>query len=1663
MTKDVFKFSVDLTVKRSVLVRIFFLLILSELLINFPVFAQMSPCSIRLTVSVTPARCQADGGIRCVLSDTAGSRLEQIRYYYIPNNGIDSITETSLSEIHQLRSGTYEVKVTALCHTNLGGSNTYIIVKDSVTNVVVESTYEIPSNGIPLNIFSHENRYGIVPSMACTPTGRLQICIEKGTFPYYVDVLKVNGTDTVFWKTQMFDTNMYAQNNPMLYDYKCYYTIDSLEVGQYVFRCHDGCGYYMPALAAEIPRILYHWDQEYHVMFHSTEVTDSYNVLRFAEISKPLPYFGSVGVNDDYYHSMGIIPNYLEYRFINPTLCQDKDTSEWRIMPVRTDPNLISVYNDTLSALSDYSEIWNKTVILQLRSYPCHDTVMSFPFVVFPQGNQEDEFLQSLDSSFSQASYYDRCGYHTEYIYSRSKRNGIRIYHAVRSEWYNYDHYSFLYPGLPNSIGKLYHNYITLPIHYKLTDLTENVLAKFDTLKQNSYNWDLSVTFEDELIGDSLLIEVMDAHNSPLYSQSFRYDTVVQIQDVPSILKKYEWKTYAMQTNQYCPEDMKHVVLYQRNGTYKGVTINGHVEYTSEGDTIRLIVSPDDNKYCYMAIGLAKGWKVSRMRPDNLAIIEYTTFRDVNSQDCPCIWMRDVNLPAGRYVWEISPRCGNGKDTVVYDLKLKTIPRIAENPKYQFFTKCTELDVVPLSGSFAIGDSLVSTQFQMTLNNQLCYQNNFVGSTLTAGVPGTYTLSMIYKDNLQLWEVNSNPCFRKDTVIVWGGGNIVFDYLYSYVCGVDDSVGFVRAHGKNGPLPYTYTLFDAPGGKGNVIAHNQTGEFYNVPLHFAQSMSVDMVDSCGAHFLTDFKVSDMEHIRKCWAENNVNSVSVCEGAECHLYGLSLGNVTYHWTGPNGFYRDTQNPVLPIERNSNAAGTYYVAVEGSGCLSMWDSVAIKVLAAPSVTIERDTSLCPGQVMQVVTTAHGYGNISYTLRQRDFADTASFSFINRVDNQIDTTNKAIFRNNTRFFVDYIKDERCAFHLPEDTVRVTLKEHNTATGICARKDTVCAGRTAVLTANANTSVPYEVRWYRDFAQTYRLKSDTVRQVGDVSSFQIPELYRDTDLYVQAVTVEGCPYVFGANYSQIRMFQGSLTIRFGEDAAFYDSGGQWDKYSNWENMKMTVYSQDSISPVTLHVQDFMCQCALYQERWDALYVFDGPTAEGSPSLTLKGAYHNGEIPDFTSTHGSMTFWFVSNHNQEYEKFANSYKGWKCTLSTHALPKVATAVVKPSLSVTVMVDSVSNSDTVRAFAFGGSQHYRYQWEQSSDSLNWRALRAVDTLLAVDSLEITTYFKVTVADDSVELCDAVAIVKIPVVIKIDTVYAFADSSICETDLPIVWNGLHFDKADTLDVVLPTVNGGDSILTMRLHLLLTSDTTLTQTINESDLPIVWNGLWFEVADTLTTSFFNQAGCDSLITMILNVKPLPPCPAAVDYDGNVYPSVRIDRYCWTRENLRSFHYSDGRSISDVMEYVSVLYPNVTENVSVFGRLYSWIAAVDSAQGLLVNAQGHIQGICPHGWYLPQSVQYLELSTHGTLALRVPDYWINGTGGNNSTDFSALPAGFYNGNTNRYENLMGETRFWSTNNAANTIISSCINFHFPCSEIKITTTQGVYGYSIRCILEE
>jgi gliding motility-associated-like protein len=103
--------------------------------------------------------------------------------------------------------------------------------------------------------------------------------------------------------------------------------------------------------------------------------------------------------------------------------------------------------------------------------------------------------------------------------------------------------------------------------------------------------------------------------------------------------------------------------------------------------------------------------------------------------------------------------------------------------------------------------------------------------------------------------------------------------------------------------------------------------------------------------------------------------------------------------------------------------------------------------------------------------------------------------------------------------------------------------------------------------------------------------------------------------------------------------------------------------------------------------------------------------------------------------------------------------------------------------------------------------------------------------------------------------------------SITDIAICDKQLPYLWNGQSFNASGTYSVNLTSASGCDSIATLVLTAsqVLTSSTQLT--ICNNELPYQWNNQSFNSAGTYSVNLVSAAGCDSIATVVLAVRPTP----------------------------------------------------------------------------------------------------------------------------------------------------------------------------------------------------
>ena len=165
-----------------------------------------------------------------------------------------------------------------------------------------------------------------------------------------------------------------------------------------------------------------------------------------------------------------------------------------------------------------------------------------------------------------------------------------------------------------------------------------------------------------------------------------------------------------------------------------------------------------------------------------------------------------------------------------------------------------------------------------------------------------------------------------------------------------------------------------------------------------------------------------------------------------------------------------------------------------------------------------------------------------------------------------------------------------------------------------------------------------------------------------------------------------------------------------------------------------------------------------------------------------------------------------------------------------------------------------------------------------------------------------------------------------------------------------------------------------------------------------------------------------------------------DGLFYEWVRIGTQIWMAENM-----------SKDAGAGSWAYNNDEPNINVFGRLYNSETA---------------KKICPIGWHLPSTNEWTILANYlggrdvaGGKMKEVGTWWESpNTGATNSSDFTALPGGYYwndtyNSSNNKFGDIGLYGYWWLANNYR-------LELGYKSSKSEYKRQKVSYGFSVRCI---
>ena len=192
-----------------------------------------------------------------------------------------------------------------------------------------------------------------------------------------------------------------------------------------------------------------------------------------------------------------------------------------------------------------------------------------------------------------------------------------------------------------------------------------------------------------------------------------------------------------------------------------------------------------------------------------------------------------------------------------------------------------------------------------------------------------------------------------------------------------------------------------------------------------------------------------------------------------------------------------------------------------------------------------------------------------------------------------------------------------------------------------------------------------------------------------------------------------------------------------------------------------------------------------------------------------------------------------------------------------------------------------------------------------------------------------------------------------------------------------------------------------------------------------------------------------------------------DRKMYHTVKIENVTWMAENL---DYADSGAYP-LLKESSWCYDDLVENCDVYGRLYTWAVAMDSAGVFSTDGLGcgysvvcattstTVQGLCPEGWHLPFGSEWYNLfytGLHYSADMEAVGFenWPDAT---NGLGLSIMPGGgYFDGE------FLNQGKFVDYWTASSTGTNSAITWRFtPSSYLLNERGQEMYnGMPVRCV---
>lgn len=1429
---------------------------------TFTVCGQSMPFPYSISVTTVPGKCYDDCRLIIKIYDDNGNEilvnpqthnaqdlntypLYNIQYHYRNTSAGTNIHYDTLNDI-QVSSGIYCVGVIGhVPVTSPGGVLDYVLVDTSICNVEVATNYD----HMEASILSAQARNdyewwwdenntrefcGWRPSFSCADRGRIQLKIIKGKFPYHVTILNA-AQDTV--RNVTFYQRQQSGEDSVFADYRDFYTFDQMPVGNYSIRVSDSCDYAL-WLTIDIPDAHPVYIDRYSQ--NNINCPDS-NVVYF-HFSKNC----SVGLHD---YDKPYFDSIFQYRFINPggytTPWYSQDFNIW-------DPNW-SYISDTIPQISNYCQLYGDTIWFQVRDL-CLDTIYSSAFFYTRDFGFVDEILPA---SIDMVTTPDTC-----------------IIHALSglaTQTYNYYGYPWWCGGCgtgnsdSNWPTEIWGRFYTCPISYDVWSAVDSTLIAHN--ESDDFSWlSAPVTFMvDTTI--PVHITITDAKGCLLTSRDevFTFDVEnAGDMDYPYIVRSniddgWGWNGCCWDRYMYIRQNIN-ADLYRRNMTVQVVEspLYNKFNFTAvcqNGEWSFSAADTSDHHTYAEFWNDESGWQITVRDSVCLAPGRYTFLvtSSCGTDTVEYVW------PDGYYYDSISIDTPPQYDNQQVCDRLVVHPHSTVIKRHRFY-------VDPNIDNNEAGEEIYDAWWDASIINGVAGGYNEWpdgNGNYMLTIPGQYVIETrgwadcawsYYYDTLEYVPVY-----------------VDFDLGFAILCDNLSNTGFISVHAINGSAPYTYYLFGQPDMQGDIIGTSDVGRFTNLQMVTGQQFSVMVEDSCHNSFYINLTATPISQSALAWEFGDFIGSGHCEGDSIHIAALPFAfDVAYQWTGPNGFSSTERENHIHLPYGSES-GYYVLEVLNTGCeTQVMDSVYIEVIQAPRITILSDTTVCSGDGVTLGFQAQGSGPVTFDIVHTGAPASGSNTFTANPGSTV--YQYYPIESDNLFWAESISDPRCTYDYIIDTVQVSLFNPalTAPPAIYTVDGYACYNHTASLRASSNISTPYYVYWYQDTRQQTLIQCDTIYNPANSSTLYINNVVGDTTVFVTISNATQCAATYGALNHIENMHNGTTLLLPGEGARFYDSGGELENYGDNEHLTHTFNCPgETRLDLTFNSVDIAIG--------DTLYVYSGASVTPSAllaSLTHTASINSLVVNQSAVTFRFNSNWANNHSGWSIDIFTSVPMN---SVSAHVSPlnydTVAAVLCTsetpypnlyfPNLDISQPTSYLTDTLFVSDDGCQTAVHLDVVVNPVSHTDLHDSLMPCQLPIVWNGMTFNDFGTKTVTMSNIFGCDSIITMTVHWAPPIDSTSVY--DTIVENQLPYHINGLTFNEPGVQIATLTNHDGCDSVVTVHLFVHYNVTAEADSTICDNELPFVWNGVTFTQNDTQTVVLTAHSGADSTLTMRLYVNP------------------------------------------------------------------------------------------------------------------------------------------------------------------------------------------------------